>query len=139
MGQSVGSTSRPSPSLRIFDNDNETEALIKRKWTRRTTAIVFHTSRYSVSKDEDDDCTSFYDLDEGDEDSLLRRTKNRPLVMSLLLSGFRKHINLYSQEYKGPREIKERKAEIGTLHDSLIDLYQSPTRSTKSFMASHNW
>jgi hypothetical protein len=67
------------PSLRIFDNDNETRNSDQAQVDERTTAMVFHTLQIFSLKDEDDDCTSFATLDEGDEDSLLRRTKNRPL------------------------------------------------------------
>jgi hypothetical protein len=75
-----------SPALRIFDNDNETSS-DQAQVDERTTAIVF-TLRYSVSKDEDDDCTSFYNSTRA---TILYEADQEPaLVMSLLLSGFRK-------------------------------------------------
>jgi hypothetical protein len=69
MGQSVGSTSRPSPALRIFDNDNGNRSSDQAQVDEEDYGYSISPSRYSVSKDEDDDLTSFYEPRRGDEDS----------------------------------------------------------------------
>jgi hypothetical protein len=140
---SVGSSSRPGlPSLNLFENENRNTNSDQAQVDEKDYGYsISHSSRYSVSKDEDDDCTSFYELDEGDEDSFAEADQEPASSDEFVAVRVpEEDINLYSQEYqRTKKEIERReKLEIGTLHDSLIDLYKVQ-RSAKSFMAIHNW
>jgi hypothetical protein len=67
---SVGSTSRPGlPSLRLFDNDDSNPNYEQAHVDKADDGYgISHSSRYSASNEEDDDCTSIYLLDEDGED-----------------------------------------------------------------------
>jgi hypothetical protein len=117
---SVDSTSRPGlHSPGVFDNDYRNIRSDQAQADDEDYGYsISHSSRYSVLQDEDDDddCASFYEVDEFSEDSFAKAEQEWA-----------------SQEYqRSKQEIERReKLEIRTLDDSLMDLsmYQSPTKN----------
>jgi hypothetical protein len=137
---SVGTTSRPGlPPLIMFDNDGSIET---NSGQARVKELDFSygtsNSKYSVSKEGDDDDASIYMLDEDDDDSVAE-VDQEPAYSddfdAVRILG--EDVDLYSQEYqRNKKEIERReKLEVQKLDHSMTDIsgYQSPTRNAKKF------